>query len=72
MLGCQDRNDSKPCVLSFLEDISFPNTMVLERLLTDSDQEISFCLSYGGLSILLSALDKSLVALDFNNGEVAG
>lgn len=46
--------------------------MVLERLLTDSDQEISFCLSYGGLSILLSALDKSLVALDFNNGEVAG
>lgn len=46
--------------------------MVLERLLTDSDQEISFCLSYGGLSILLFALDKSLVALDFNNGEVAG
>jgi len=45
--------------------------MVLERLLTVSDQEISFCLSYGGLSILFP-LDKSLVALDLNNGEVAG
>lgn len=55
-----------------MEDISFPNTMVLERLLTVSDQEISFCLSYGGLSILLFPLDKSLVALDLNNGEVAG
>lgn len=46
--------------------------MVLERLLTVSDQEISFCLSYGGLSILLFPSDKSLVALDLNNGEVAG